>query len=168
MKVLFVCMGNICRSPTAEAVFRKMVADSPFVGRIDVDSAGTHGYHVGAPPDPRAVEHAARRGYDLAPLRARQVSASDIEQFDYVLAMDDINVRQLKALCPSRLQHKIELLLDYGGEEDESVVPDPYQGEAKDFEIVLDLVEAGCEGLLEYIGEQLKMRGGMTKQILRD
>jgi protein-tyrosine phosphatase len=129
VKVLFVCMGNICRSPTAEAVFRKMVAESPLAGKIDIDSAGTHGYHTGAPPDERATAHAAKRGYDLSPLRARQVSAADVEHFDYVLAMDDINLRQLKAMCPSRLQHRIELLLDYGGEEDENIVPDPYQGD---------------------------------------
>ncbi len=125
ISVLFVCMGNICRSPTAEGVFRKMVADSPLAGKIDIDSAGTHGYHVGSPPDARAVEHAAKRGYDLSPLRCRQVNATDFERFDYILAADAMNVKHLKAMCPTRLVHKIEYLLDYGGDEDAFEVPDP-------------------------------------------
>ena len=120
MKVLFVCMGNICRSPTAEAVFRKMVEEGPLKGKVDIDSAGTHGYHEGAPPDARAVSHAAKRGYDLTPLRAREVSPSDFERFDYVIAMDETNRRHLTSMCPTRLQNKIELMMDYGGEEDEN------------------------------------------------
>ena len=163
MKVLFVCMGNICRSPTAEGVLRKMVEESVLKGKIDIDSAGTHGYHEGAPPDPRAIEHAAKRGYDLTPLRAREVSPSDFERFDYVIAMDETNRRHLRAMCPSRLQNKIELLLDYGGEEDEYEVPDPYQGKPKDFELALDLIEAGCEGLHEYLSDQMRMRGSISR-----
>jgi protein-tyrosine phosphatase len=163
ISVLFVCMGNICRSPTAEGVFRKMVADSPLAGKVDVDSAGTHGYHIGSPPDPRAIEHAARRDYDISGLRGRQVNASDFERFDYILAADHMNVRQLRAMCPTRLVHKIEYLLDYGGEEDEFEVPDPYQGEAKDFELALDLIEDGCRGLLEYLTDQLRLRGQLPR-----
>ncbi len=163
MKVLFVCMGNICRSPTAEAVFRKMVEEGPLKGKIDIDSAGTHGYHEGAPPDARAVSHAAKRGYDLTPLRAREVSPSDFERFDYVIAMDETNRRHLTSMCPTRLQNKIELMMDYGGEEDENEVPDPYQGKPQDFELVLDLLEAACEGLHEYLVEQVKMRGNLTR-----
>ncbi|HEX9391556.1 MAG TPA: low molecular weight protein-tyrosine-phosphatase [Usitatibacteraceae bacterium] len=163
ISVLFVCMGNICRSPTAEGVFRKMVADSPLAGKIDIDSAGTHGYHVGSPPDARAVEHAAKRGYDLSPLRCRQVNATDFERFDYILAADAMNVKHLKAMCPTRLVHKIEYLLDYGGDEDAFEVPDPYQGEARDFELALDLIEEGCQGLLEYLGDQLRMRGTLPR-----
>ena len=163
ISVLFVCMGNICRSPTAEGVFRKMVADSPLAGKINIDSAGTHGYHAGAPPDARAIEHAARRGYDLSALRCRQVNATDFERFDYILAADAMNVKQLKAMCPTRLAHKIEYLLDYGGEEEEFEVPDPYQGEAKDFELALDLIEEGCRGLLEYLTDQLRMRGNLPR-----
>ena len=163
ISVLFVCMGNICRSPTAEGVFRKMVADSPLAGKINIDSAGTHGYHVGAPPDARAIEHAAKRGYDLSALRCRQVNASDFERFDYILAADAMNVKQLKAMCPTRLAHKIEYLLDYGGEEEEFEVPDPYQGEARDFELALDLIEEGCRGLLEYLTDQLRMRGNLPR-----
>jgi protein-tyrosine phosphatase len=162
MKVLFVCMGNICRSPTAEAVFRKMVESSPLAGNVDIDSAGTHGYHEGAPPDPRAIAHAAKRGYDLTPLRAREVSPSDFERFDYVIAMDELNRRHLKSICPTRLQNKIELLLDYGGESDEYEVPDPYHGKPQDFEVALDLIEAGCEGLHEYLHDQMRMRGSLT------
>lgn len=163
ISVLFVCMGNICRSPTAEGVFRKMVADSPLAGKINIDSAGTHGYHVGAPPDARAIEHAAKRGYDLSALRCRQVNATDFERFDYILAADAMNMKQLKAMCPTRLAHKIEYLLDYGGDEEEFEVPDPYQGEAKDFELALDLIEEGCRGLLEYLTDQLRMRGNLLR-----
>ncbi len=162
MKVLFVCMGNICRSPSAEGVFRKMVEDGPLKGKVDIDSVGTHGYHEGKEPDPRAIAHAAKRGYDLTPLRAREVSPSDFERFDYVIAMDETNRRHLKAMCPTRLQNKIELMMDYGGEENEYEVPDPYQGKPKDFEHALDLIEAGCEGLHEYLVEQFKMRGNIT------
>jgi protein-tyrosine phosphatase len=162
MKVLFVCMANICRSPTAEGVFRKMVAAGPIAGLVDIDSAGTHGYHEGSPPDPRAIEHAKKRGYDLTPLRARAVSPTDFERFDYVIAMDALNRRHLKSICPTRLQSKIELLLDYGGEDDEYEVPDPYQGKPEDFELALDLIEAGCEGLHEYLHDQLRMRGSLS------
>jgi protein-tyrosine phosphatase len=162
MKVLFVCMANICRSPTAEGVFRKMVAAGPIAGLVDIDSAGTHGYHEGSPPDPRAIEHAKKRGYDLTPLRARAVSPTDFERFDYVIAMDALNRRHLESVCPTRLQNKIELLLDYGGEDDEYEVPDPYQGKTEDFELALDLIEAGCEGLHEYLHDQLRMRGSLS------
>jgi len=165
MKVLFVCMGNICRSPTAEAVLRKLVEDGPLAGKVDIDSAGTHGYHDGAPPDARAVAHAAKRGYDLTPLRARVVSPSDFERFDYVIAMDETNRRHLQSICPTRLQNKIELLLDYGGEADEYEVPDPYQGKPQDFEVALDLIEAGCEGLAEYLHDQFRMRGAMSTSV---
>ena len=97
MKVLFVCTANICRSPTAEGVFRKLVADSPLDGQIEIDSVGTHDYHVGEAPDPRAIKHAANRGYDLSASRARQIGPDDIERFDYVLAMDETNIKNLKA-----------------------------------------------------------------------
>jgi protein-tyrosine phosphatase len=163
ISVLFVCTGNICRSPTAEGVFRKMVTASPLAGKVDIDSAGTHGYHTGSPPDARAIEHAARRGYDLSGLRCRQIGAADFERFDYILAADALNARNLKAACPTRLAHKIEYLLDYGGDEDEYEIPDPYQGDAQDFELALDLIEAGCEGLLEYLTEQLRMRGALPR-----
>jgi protein-tyrosine phosphatase len=155
-------MGNICRSPTAEGIFRKMVEAGPLKGKVDIDSAGTHGYHEGAPPDPRAIAHADKRGVDLTMLRAREVSPSDFERFDYVIAMDDTNRRHLRAMCPTRLQNKIELLLEYGGEEGEYEVPDPYHGKPQDFETALDLIEAGCEGLHEYLVDQQRLRGGVS------
>jgi protein-tyrosine phosphatase len=139
-----------------------MVAAGPIAGLVDIDSAGTHGYYEGSPPDPRAIEHAKKRGYDLTPLRARAVSPTDFERFDYVIAMDALNRRHLKSICPTRLQNKIELLLDYGGEDDEYEVPDPYQGKPEDFELALDLIEAGCEGLHEYLHDQLRMRGSLS------
>lgn len=158
-RVLFICMGNICRSPTAEGVFRKMVDGSVLAGKIDIDSAGTTGAHSGSPPDPRAIDVAARRGYDLAALRARQVSAADFELCDYIVAMDMQNMRYLEGVCPPRLAHKIELLLDYGGEEDDVEVPDPYYGSMQDFEHTLELIEEGCRGLLEHLTDLNAARG---------
>lgn len=162
MKVLFVCTANICRSPTAEGVFRKLVGDTPLKDSVEIDSAGTHDYHLGAPPDPRAVEHAAKRGYDLQHLRARQISPADFEQFDFILAMDDANIEHLKAMCPTRLSEKIELLLDYGGPDNQRVVPDPYQGRPRDFERTLDLIEAACLGLRAYLLDLHRMRAKPT------
>lgn len=149
--VLFVCMGNICRSPTAEGVFRHHVRKRNLISHFLVDSAGTHGYHDGAPPDERSIKHAAQRGYDLTQLRARPVSPEDFDRFDFILAMDRQNLRHLKSLTPSRCQHKLELLLDYSSDFAGEEVPDPYYGGPKDFERVLDLVEAGCNDLLEFL-----------------
>ena len=165
MKVLFVCTANICRSPTAEGVFRKLVTDSLLDGQIEIDSVGTHDYHVGEAPDPRAIKHAASRGYDLSALRARQIGPDDIERFDYVLAMDETNIKNLKAMCPTRLSQKIELLLDYGGEPDDREVPDPYQGKPRDFERALDLIEAACRGLLAYLLDLQRMRAAATVRL---
>lgn len=155
-KILFVCLGNICRSPTAEGVFRHMVAASPLAGKLTIDSAGTSANHIGQAPDPRSIAHAAKRGVDLAPLRARQIQASDFERFDLVLAMDDANLKRLQALCPPRWHSKLALLMDFGGEENEYEVPDPYYDGPEEFELVLDLVEAGCAGLLEHVMETQK------------
>ena len=149
--VLFVCMGNICRSPTAEGVLRHLIRKQNLIDQFLVDSAGTHGYHEGAPPDERAVAHAAKRGYDLSQLRARPVSPDDFDQFDFILAMDNQNLRHLKSLTPSRCQHKLELLLDYCEVHSGKEVPDPYYGGPKDFEKVLDLVETGCGSLLDFL-----------------
>ena len=165
MKVLFVCTANICRSPTAEGVFRKLVANSPLAGHVEIESVGTHNYHVGEAPDLRATEHAAKRGYDLSHLRARQISASDFERFDYVLAMDAANIGHLKAMCPTRLSEKIELLLDYGGEHDEMEVPDPYRGRPRDFEHALDLIETACHGLFAYLLDLQRMRAAATGRV---
>lgn len=158
MKLLFVCTANICRSPTAEGVFRKLAASSALVGDLEIDSAGTHDFHVGATPDPRAIEHALARGYDLDHLRARQISPGDFDHFDFILAMDNDNIRQMKAMCPTRLSQKIELLLDYGSRDDEHEVPDPYNGTSRDFEEALNLIEDACKGLLAYLLDLRRMR----------
>ena len=157
LRLLMVCLGNICRSPTAHGVLQKMIDDKGLQGHIEVDSAGTGGYHAGEPPDPRTISAAAGRGYDLSPLRARQVTAADFGDFDYVIAMDKQNLQELQRHCPSEQQHKLSLLLDYMDGEGDSrhksydEVPDPYYGGAEGFELVLDLVESACRGLLEAI-----------------
>jgi protein-tyrosine phosphatase len=146
-RLLFVCTGNICRSPSAEGVMRKLIVGTPLEGRVDIDSAGTNGYHIGASPDARSVEHAARRGIDLTPLRARQIVSADFSRFDYVLAMDEINIKHLRSMCPTRYLQRVKLLLQFTDGFAGWEVPDPYYGEAADFERVLDLVERGCRGL---------------------
>lgn len=148
-------MGNICRSPTAEGVFRKMIAGTPLEDKVEIDSAGTHDYQIGSAPDARSIHYAARRGVDLTSIRARQVTVSDFRQFDYVLAMDEVNLDYLKALSPARHTHKAELFLNYsptrGQSGNQSEVPDPYMGEEKDFEHVLSLIEHGCIGLRQHL-----------------
>lgn len=155
VKVLFVCMGNICRSPMAEGVFKHYVQQADLVGRIVTDSAGTHGYHVGDPPDPRAQAAASRRGYDISGLRARQVGRGDFDEFDHVLAMDETNLRLLKRLCPPRIDYKLRLFLEFGPEPVARDVPDPYYGGMQGFERVLDLVEAAAQGLLRHIRDRI-------------
>jgi len=140
MKVLFVCTGNICRSPTAEGVLRSLAEKENL--KIHVESRGTHNYHVGEPPDDRAQDHAKRRGYDLSAQRAKQLSKRDFEEFDLLLAMDRGHLRILQRLCPPQYAGKVRLFLQ------EADVPDPYYGGAEGFEQVLDLVEAACRGLL--------------------
>lgn len=148
VRVLMVCMGNICRSPTAHGVLEKLVADAGWAGRITVDSAGTHGYHVGEPPDERAQRHAARRGYDLSAQRARALRRDDFAHFDLVLVMDAANERAARALCPSDRTGRLRRLTDFCRTRSASEVPDPYYGGAQGFEEVLDLVEDACHGLL--------------------
>lgn len=150
-RVLMVCMGNICRSPTAEAVLRAQAALRGLARRVEVDSAGTHGWHAGEPPDPRAQAHGARRGYDLAPLRARRVQAADFERFDLILAMDRGNLAQLLELRPPGAGARVELLMRFARRHAVDEVPDPYYGAADGFERVLDLVEDACEGLLDHL-----------------
>ncbi len=150
ISVLFVCMGNICRSPTAEGVFRHMVAEAGLDGRIETDSAGTHAYHLNEPPDRRAQAAAERRGISLGDIRARRVTDDDFERFDYVVAMDRDNHALLTAQADPRHHGKIRLFLEFSsGHEDE--VPDPYYGGAAGFERVLDLVEEASRGLLETL-----------------
>jgi protein-tyrosine phosphatase len=154
VSVLFVCMGNICRSPTAEAVFRKYVEDADLLDAVVIDSAGTHAYHIGNPPDRRSTTVAAGRGYRMDVLRARQVSAGDIEKFDYVLAMDQDNLSILRQLAPSHLRDKPQLFMSFAPQYGLSEVPDPYYGGAKGFEQVLDMVEEACDGLVQAIRRQ--------------
>ncbi|MDO5290644.1 MAG: low molecular weight protein-tyrosine-phosphatase [Pseudomonadota bacterium] len=146
-----VCMGNICRSPTAHGVLQKRLEDAGLAGRVQVDSAGTHGYHVGAPPDERAQAHAARRGYDLSAQRARQLVARDFDDFDLVLVMDAANERAARAVCPPAARHKLHRLTDFCTRHAAHEVPDPYYGGQAGFEHVLDLVEDACEGLLRRL-----------------
>jgi len=154
MKVLFVCLGNICRSPTAEGVFRQMVREAGLEARIEIDSAGTGDWHVGKAPDARTRAAALRRGYDLSSLRARQVSAADFSRYDLVLAMDAANLRDLKRLRGSSGAAELDLFLRrYELEIDE--VPDPYYGGEDGFEQVLDLVERACDGLLMEVKGRL-------------
>lgn len=155
VKVLFVCMGNICRSPTAEAVFKQCVAAAGLQDRILSDSAGTHDYHIGKPPDARAQQAALRRGYDMSALRARQVATSDFAEFDYVLAMDRHNLHLLKQQCTLENLHKILLFMAFSKNPEAGEVPDPYYGGALGFEQVLDMVEDAAQGLLRHIQNEL-------------
>jgi len=147
-RVLFVCLGNICRSPTAEAVFRELLRREAAGLAVEVDSAGTHGYHAGEPPDARAIAAAARRGIDMSDLRARMVEAADFERFDLVLAMDEQNLRRLHRLAPAGYRQRARLFLEYAPDLGRRDVPDPYYGGETGFEEVLDLVEAASRGLL--------------------
>lgn len=149
--ILFVCMGNICRSPTAEGVMRKMVAQADLQHRVVIDSAGTHDYHVGEAPDPRAQAAAKKRGYDLSMLRARQVQPSDFVEFDLLIAMDFNNLAALQDVCPPAMRGKVSMLMPFATNRRSSIVHDPYYRSAKDFELVLDCIEDACEGLLQLI-----------------
>lgn len=151
IKILFCCMGNICRSPTAHGVFQALVEREGLSHRIEVDSAGTHAYHIGNPPDPRSQEMAERRGVDLSELRARKAVTEDFEMFDYVLAMDRANYDDLLDICPPQHEEKLRLFLDFASGTDMSEVPDPYYGGARGFEEVFDLVENASAGLLREI-----------------
>jgi protein-tyrosine phosphatase len=152
VSVLFVCTGNICRSPTAEAIFRKLVAEAGMSGKILADSAGTHAYHVGEPPDPRAREAAAERGYDLSDLRARKVEREDLERFDLVVAMDRGHFTLLSRMAQPSAVHKLKLMMSYASAFKEKDVPDPYYGGQRDFERALDMLEDAARGLLESLG----------------
>ncbi|MGE0030274.1 MAG: low molecular weight protein-tyrosine-phosphatase [Steroidobacteraceae bacterium] len=153
-RVLFVCLGNICRSPTAEAVFREILRREAPELAVEVDSAGTHAYHAGSAPDERAIAAAARRGFDLAPLRARVVTMSDFERFDLVLAMDEQNYRQLRRMAPGPQRDRVRLFLDFAPHLQRRDVPDPYYGGTTGFEEVLDLVEEAARGLLAALGSR--------------
>ena len=153
LSVLFVCLGNICRSPTAHGVFEHLVHEQQLQGSIAVDSCGTGDWHIGSPPDARATAEALKRGYKLSELRARQLRPEDFDQFDYILAMDDVNHRQLSRWCPDGQEERLHLFLDFSDSHKGADVPDPYYGGENGFEDVLDLIEAGAMGLLGHIRE---------------
>lgn len=155
LSILFVCMGNICRSPTAHGVFARRVAELGLAARVRVESAGTHDHHAGRPPDERAQEHAARRGYDLSGLRARQIRSADFERHDLILVMDRDNLARVRALCPPHQLHKVRRFTEFCLERVADVVPDPYFGGAQGFEQVLDLVEDASAGLLRHVQARL-------------
>ena len=146
-------MGNICRSPTAEGVLRQLAHTLSLETQIEIDSAGTIGFHSGEPPDKRAVQHAAKRGYDLSSIRARQINQPDYELFDYILAMDKQNIAWLKKQIPDEYAHKLRLFLDFSEKYRGRDVPDPYYGNANGFETVLDMSEDGAQGLLAHLQE---------------
>lgn len=151
VSVVFICMGNICRSPTAEGVFRHLVRQEGLDDWVTTDSAGTHAYHIGEQPDHRAQQTARSRGIDLSDLRGRKAIENDFHEFDYVLAMDDDNYRLLEDICPAGFEAKLSLFLDFSNEYSETQVPDPYYGGDQGFEHVFDLVESASKGLLEDI-----------------
>ena len=151
VKVMFVCMGNICRSPTAHGVFRKMVRDEGYADDIYIESSGTHAYHVGESPDQRAQQTAFGRGIDLSDLRAQKVRTSDFHNFDYILAMDHDNFSILSLSCPAEHRDKLYMFLDFAEDVSAKEVPDPYYGGASGFDHVFDLVENASRGLLDNI-----------------
>ena len=150
IKLLMVCLGNICRSPTAEGVIKALIQARGLDHCIEVDSAGTSSWHIGEPPDPRTISAAAKRGVDLADQRGRQVQSSDFDTFDYILAMDKTNLHTLHDHCPVQYQHKLSLLLSHGDNANREV-PDPYYSGTDGFELVLDLIETAGSALLDKL-----------------
>ncbi len=153
--VLFVCMGNICRSPTAHGVFQYMVNANGLIESITVDSAGTYDFHVGKKPDNRAIVAASKRNYDLSCLRARQVDSTDFKNFDLILAMDNENYSDLLNQCDENYLNKVKLFLEFSSQTEYIEVPDPYYGGGKSFEVVLDLIEDASRGLLTHIKSRI-------------
>ena len=162
-RVLFVCLGNICRSPTAEGVLRHLAAKEAPGLALDIDSAGTADYHIGAPPDPRSQRAALKRGIDISGLQARQVAADDFACFDLILAMDRDNLRELQAMLPEHSRARVRLFLEYAPELGRLDVPDPYYGGPNGFEEVLDLVESAARALLAY----LRREGPAARKVAR-
>jgi protein-tyrosine phosphatase len=155
IRILLVCMGNICRSPLAHGVVRRRLQEAGLAEAVGLDSAGTHGYHEGSPPDERAQAAARRRGVDISDLRARAVQVSDFESFDLVLAMDDENLEALREVAAAQHHEKIHLFMEYAVGDTGRIVPDPYYGGPIGFERVLDMVEDATEGLLARLRAQL-------------
>ena len=154
--VLFVCRGNICRSPTAHGVFKHKLMHAGIAHLVKVDSAGTHNYHPGSPPDARSQVHAERRGYDLSDLRARQMTEDDFKQYDLILVMDWDNLALVQDDCPTNHQGKVRRLTEFCLTHNASVVPDPYYGGVKGFDKVLNLVEDACDGLLRHVQSKVE------------
>ena len=163
MRILFVCLGNICRSPMAEGLFRRELERRGIDHLVEVDSAGTGDWHVGEPPDPRARRAISKRGVDISHLRGRQVSVQDLEAFDLILAMDAENLSDLLALADERQMQRIRLFLDFAPEAGVREVPDPYFGEEDGFETVLDLLEAAAKGLADHVEEELRRKGRLVR-----
>ena len=157
VSVLFVCMGNICRSPTAQGVFERLVADNDLADLIQIDSAGTHAYHIGEGPDERAAAAALKRGIDLSSQQARRVSPDDFHEFDYVIAMDSSNFGDLISNCPPEHEAKLRLFMEFAANLEINEVPDPYYGGTTGFERVLDLIEQASAGLLAEIRQQHRL-----------
>ncbi len=155
MKLLFVCMGNICRSPTAHGIFRQLVLSEGLAQQIEIDSAGTHAYHIGEQPDPRSIQTALSRGIDVSDLRARQVTEKDFAHYDLILAMDRDNLFNLLALCPDEHADRVKLLLSFAADAGLDEVPDPYYGGSHGFEHVFDLVDTAARGLLDAIRDDV-------------
>jgi protein-tyrosine phosphatase len=154
LRVLMVCTGNICRSPTAEGILRHKLREAGLDDQVEVDSAGTESYHVGHPPDPRSHRHALARGYDLSGQSARRLTKPDFQQFDWLVAMDKGHLRDMLRQCPPEFTGRVRLLMDFAGKPGVDV-PDPYYGSVGSFERVLDLVEEGCDGLMQELRRQL-------------
>ncbi len=155
--VLFVCMGNACRSPTTQGVFRQKVIEQGLLSQVTVDSAGTHNYHPDSPPDERSQVHAAKRCYDLSDLRARQIEDEDFERYDLILVVDWNNLAPVKDVCPPKYQVKVRRLTEFCIQHDSPVVPDPYYGGSHEFDHVLDLVEDTCKGLIKYVKQKVAL-----------
>ena len=158
MKILFVCTGNICRSPTAEGVARRWLAMAGLEAQVAVDSAGTQGHHVGEAPDPRSQTAALRRGYDISRLRARKVQPKDFADFDLLLAMDREHFHYLRDRAPEGTRHKVRMFLNFASQATRDDVPDPYYGGVKGFDVVLDLCEDAVQGLIEEIRPEVERR----------
>lgn len=154
-RVLLVCMGNICRSPTAEGVLRKYIKLNTLGDKVEVDSAGTHGYHVGEAPDARTQRAASARGYNLSQLRARKVARQDLDYFDLILAMDRTNLDNLQRMATPEQQSRIKLFMEYARNFEDDEVPDPYYGLGHGFDLVLDMVEDAAQGLIDEIKKEL-------------
>ncbi len=163
-KVLFVCLGNICRSPTAEGVMQKLVVDRGLADSIEIDSAGTGSWHVGERADARMRRHASKRGYDLTST-SRKVKPTDFEDFDYIITMDEENFRNVTNLDKNRkYSHKIHRMIDFLKSIEAAEVPDPYYGGDRGFELVIDILEDACSGLLEHINKETTKNAGGTEK----